>query len=906
MSQGRVLLILAAFLAVAVVSQSQDWKQIGPAPIQDSVGLPDTPNATVSGLVNDIAIDPTGLTDSTIYIATAGGGIWKTMDGGAKWSPLTDLIPAAQTMGAVALDPVNPLIVYAGAGGWYCCAGGGGIYRSSNGGKDWTVLNPGGIFTGVSIDRIVLPSSQVLLVSTNNGLYKSIDGGEHFGNNPPVVGHVFNSFDNSQPIPITTPNGIVSNGNISDLKLDTATTTTVYAAVDGMGVFKSIDFGSTFPASGEMLTSADLLPGVTSFSEVKFAQSTQPNNQTFYVTIAVTDGQPLGPPYCSTLPHSYVPALAMFKSTNGGATWPTRIKVGADVTTSLQCCGYDQTIGVDPQDAKRVYIGLRGLFESSDGGESGFYDSSNGCHAASNPNNRIDINKAHADQHAITFSRHFTGPPPTRVFTGNDGGIASTAAQGSTPGSEFQLLNNGLATVLFYGMDIGRGSRAHDSYIYGAAQDNGISAKTPSQSGTNDWEFTCCGDGNGVTVDHTNPLHAIGINDGCFSSTTSALNWSSPGATACNNVFPAQTQALASVYFDPNGGTAYAYSGPQLFQSKGNGNTFLLMHTFPQNVTAMNQVKIEPNTIWVGLYDGTVQVTQNAQQGAQSTWTARTIPGAPVGQAVTGIAIDPVSTNTVVVVYPGANGYDCPAFNRNCKRTKHVFLTSDGGPTWHNRSGTDRGSVYNDLPDLSLHAVVIVPYTSPHTIVVGSDAGVMQSADLGETWQVLGTGLPTVEVTALAFDPEVNPPVLRAATFGRSVFELPFYPDPPQCQSTPQCDGSLQITCTGPDVGIEFPNCSNPNGGLGCSIGFNGSSEVSEHIYRADPEGKACTKNESAKNCVTLDFPFGGEPPGPPGLACQSCPGGQKWCDKLNPPRCIAVQDCLVTPTHPDQQPPRR
>lgn len=150
MSQGRVLLILAAFLAVAVVSQSQDWKQIGPAPIQDSVGLPDTPNATVSGLVNDIAIDPTGLTDSTIYIATAGGGIWKTMDGGAKWSPLTDLIPAAQTMGAVALDPVNPLIVYAGAGGWYCCAGGGEYTGRPMGEKIGRCSTPGDIHGSVN------------------------------------------------------------------------------------------------------------------------------------------------------------------------------------------------------------------------------------------------------------------------------------------------------------------------------------------------------------------------------------------------------------------------------------------------------------------------------------------------------------------------------------------------------------------------------------------------------------------------------------------------------------------------------------------------------------------------------------------------------------------------------------
>jgi photosystem II stability/assembly factor-like uncharacterized protein len=69
---------------VALAGQAQTWNQIGPNPINAS-GRLSTPNATVSGLINDIAIDPRGSTDSTIYVTTGGGGIWKTTNGGAKW-----------------------------------------------------------------------------------------------------------------------------------------------------------------------------------------------------------------------------------------------------------------------------------------------------------------------------------------------------------------------------------------------------------------------------------------------------------------------------------------------------------------------------------------------------------------------------------------------------------------------------------------------------------------------------------------------------------------------------------------------------------------------------------------------------------------------------------------------------
>jgi hypothetical protein len=116
----------AIALAIAVVAlvnvhatgiTGAQWTQVGPAPLQIDAGLwqrhqgsgPD------SGEVVDIAIDPRGSTDQTIYIASGSGGIWKSTDHGTSWRPLTDSLLSLQT-GAVALDPGNPSIVYAGTG----------------------------------------------------------------------------------------------------------------------------------------------------------------------------------------------------------------------------------------------------------------------------------------------------------------------------------------------------------------------------------------------------------------------------------------------------------------------------------------------------------------------------------------------------------------------------------------------------------------------------------------------------------------------------------------------------------------------------------------------------------------------------------------------------------------------
>ena len=119
----------------------QQWTQIGPAPLEIDAEQNYQGAGPDSGMITDIAIDPRGTTDQTIYIATENGGIWKTLDGGTTWKPKTDYMPS-NSMGAVALDPGDPSIVYAGTG-YFIPQGlfkGVGLYKSTDGGDSWTAI----------------------------------------------------------------------------------------------------------------------------------------------------------------------------------------------------------------------------------------------------------------------------------------------------------------------------------------------------------------------------------------------------------------------------------------------------------------------------------------------------------------------------------------------------------------------------------------------------------------------------------------------------------------------------------------------------------------------------------------------------------------------------------------------
>ena len=151
------------------------WTAIGPEQIPTSI--------TSTGRLSAIAVHPND--SNIIYVGGAQGGVWKTIDGGATWAPLTDQ-ECSLAMGAIAIDPTNANIVYAGTGelhnsqdSYYGC----GVLRSTDGGATWSQMgasvfddNPGG---GAAIARVVLKpgTPTTVFVASNRGLFRSIDSG---------------------------------------------------------------------------------------------------------------------------------------------------------------------------------------------------------------------------------------------------------------------------------------------------------------------------------------------------------------------------------------------------------------------------------------------------------------------------------------------------------------------------------------------------------------------------------------------------------------------------------------------------------------------------------------------------------------------------------------------------------
>src|SRR5438094_947269 len=221
------------------------WTAIGPAPL-NSLG----PTENVSGRNTGIAAHPTDA--NIIYVAPAGGGVWKTTSGGTNWSPLTD-IQSTLSMGAVAIARSNPLVVYAGTGEANNSGDsnfGRGILVSTDGGGTFTLNSgPGGVFNTdrMTCSRIAVDPTNAniayaamadfgingIFTSGITGIYKTTNGGSTWTN-------------------VTMANGKDSTYPWSDVVVDANTTSIVYAAVGwpfgtaNNGVYKSTNSGATW------------------------------------------------------------------------------------------------------------------------------------------------------------------------------------------------------------------------------------------------------------------------------------------------------------------------------------------------------------------------------------------------------------------------------------------------------------------------------------------------------------------------------------------------------------------------------------------------------------------------------------------------------------------------------------
>jgi hypothetical protein len=429
---------LAPRISADVLATGAQWTSEGPWSILQRTNYYLSAPQLDAGRVADVAIDPSNR--NTVYAGSAGGGVWKTGDGGSTWAPLTD-DQCSLNIGGIAVDPRNPDIVYAGTGELNDESFGCGMLRSVDGGRSWQLfgaaeLGPdAGVYYSATGAVYVDPttagttSSTVLLVATTTGIFRSTDSGQSW------------SLSNTG-----WTVSLVASARDPNILFAGASTSTVSQG----GLLRSADKGATW-------TLLPLPSGLTSdrIERVQLATSAAAPDQV-WVAVGNYDG-------------SIGEFEGLWRWNDANGQWTKLVAAGLRTDDPRgdigKQTGYDLLITVDPTDANRIYLGGERLFRSTDGGASF---------------SRIGA-EVHVDWHAVRID-------PTdhsRLVGASDGGVFI-----STDGGDSWVSRSaGLEITMFYpGVSI---SPNLNAYLVGGTQDNGVI----ESNGLPNWDGLWSGDG---------------------------------------------------------------------------------------------------------------------------------------------------------------------------------------------------------------------------------------------------------------------------------------------------------------------------------------------------------------------------------------------------------------------------
>lgn len=754
----------AKMAKMAPFTNSLSWTPIGPYPIPN--GQTTTVSSPVSGRVTAIAIHPTN--PDIVYVGTAQGGLYRSLDGGATWTALFDAA-ASLAIGALALAPSDPTILYVGTGEPNFsgdCYFGVGLYRIDNADTAPILNGPfnptpttdiigAKTFTGRSISKIVVEPNDAATIFV--GTVQGIGGlyGEALGSSPPITAlrGVYRSTDATSGSPsfskltVSSASSIApdvsGNQQVTDLVLDptdgTGNTMLVWllpAAAATGGVFRSTNVLNPVPTA--VTYTQQFSPGAVSIRGT-FALTTAGGPLTAYVAT----GEAATGTGCTT------GSGAIRKSVDGGLTWGAKLAGGGGFCGGQ--CVYDQPIAVSPADASRILIGGAGNSTCS---RVYCYSLNGGATFTAAGVGDVGM---HADAHAIAFAPS----DPTVVYEGNDGGIWRSNDSGQT----FTSRNTtGFSATQFQSIDV---HPLDPNFSIGGTQDNGTNHYQPAAT----WNRIDFGDGGFAVIDQNAPdnvnvrMYHTYFNQrnnlvayATVSNTVAAFdgNWTVIGQNANGIAVAENPNFYAPLVRGPGNPNTIYYATDRLHRSADGGATNPVVSQAPIATSGglgvpISAVAIAPSndnirlvalnnfSIW-GTVTGSSVLTNMTQGGMPAHFIAR-------------LAIDPTNPD---VAYACFGGFGLPA-------GQHVWKTTNlttGTPTWA-ASGSG-------LPDAPANAFAIDP-TNSSQLFVGTDVGVFSSSDGGSTWLPYNTGLPVVAVFDMAIQPVAR--ILRIATHGRGMWE---------------------------------------------------------------------------------------------------------------------------------------
>lgn len=668
----------------------------------------------------------------TFYFGATGGGVWKTTNGGKTWINVSDKYFKTGAVGALAVAPSDPNVIYAGMGESFIrgnMATGDGVYKSTDGGKTWK--NVGLKATHVISKIVINPKNPNIVyvaalghVFGNNkqrGIYRSEDGGKTW----------------KKILYVNEKTGAV------DIAMDPNNSRVLYAALwqayrkpwmlssggPGSGLYKTTDGGNTWKNISHN-------PGMPKGILGKIGVSVSgANSNRVYAIVEAKHG-------------------GVFRSDDAGKTWH-RLYHKSNLT---QRAWYFSRIYASPKNENVVYAPqVTGLFKSVDGGKS--------FHPLSTP---------HSDNHVLWIDPK----NPKIMVEGNDGGATVTYDGGKSWSTE-----DNQPTAQFYHVSVDNRFPYH---IYGAQQDNStvnIVSRTTSYGITSkDWFEAAGGESGFVVPDPEHPYITYGGGyDGALvkynrktgqrqmidvwpdnpmghgaSKLKERFQWTYPIVISPEhpNVMYVTSQY---VYKSTDHGMSWKRISPDLTRNdkkkqKSSGGPITKDNTsveYYDTIFAFAESPVKAGVLWAGSDDGLVHVSKDGGK----TWENVTPRHLPDWATIS--IIEPSHFNAGTA-YIAARKYRQDDFH------PYLYKTTDYGKHWE--------KITNGIPENQYTFVIRQDTKDKNLLFAGTQRGVFVSFNDGHDWQPLQLNLPHVPIRDMAIQNSQNDLVL--ATHGRSFWIL--------------------------------------------------------------------------------------------------------------------------------------